>query len=147
MLFRSTAPFIWVPAGTAEILVKGEGREKKYYTTDRFYVRSVAYDRERCMDSLCIINSRNQVVYCMKGKIQEPAGSQPPGDTSRAKDAAGKGLSKTQMGKLKKELERTGVALEAVLERYRLRSAEQMTGEIYEKAMDCLRKSKSRDAA
>lgn len=142
-----TAPFIWVPAGTAEILVKGEGREKKYYTTDRFYVRSVAYDRERCMDSLCIINSRNQVVYCMKGKIQEPAGSQPPGDTSRAKDAAGKGLSKTQMGKLKKELERTGVALEAVLERYRLRSAEQMTGEIYEKAMDCLRKSKSRDAA
>lgn len=142
-----TAPFIWVPAGTVEILVKGEGREKKYYTTDRFYVRSVAYDRERCMDSLCIINSRNQVVYCMKGKIQEPTGSQPPGDTSRAKDAAGKGLSKTQMGKLKKELERTGVALEAVLERYRLRSAEQMTGEIYEKAMDCLRKSKSRDAA
>lgn len=124
-----------------------EDREKKYYTTDRFYVRSVAYDRERCMDSLCIINSRNQVVYCMKGKIQEPAGSQPPGDTSRAKDAAGKGLSKTQMGKLKKELERTGVALEAVLERYRLRSAEQMTGEIYEKAMDCLRKSKSRDVA
>ncbi len=45
----------------------------------------------------------------MKGKIQEPAGSQPPGDTSRAKDAAGKGLSKTQMGKLKKELERTGL--------------------------------------
>lgn len=142
-----TAPFIWVPAGNTEILVKGEGREKKYYTTDRFTVRSVTYDRERCIDSLCITNSRNQEVYCMKGKIQEPAGSLPRGEVSREKDAVGRGLSKTQLGKLEKELERTGVALEAVLKRYRLRSAEQMTGEIYEKAMDCLRKSKSRDAA
>lgn len=83
----------------------------------------------------------------MKGKIQEPAGSLPRGDVSREKNAVGRGLSKTQLGKLEKELERTGVALEAVLKRYRLRSTEQMTGEIYEKAMDCLRKSKSRDAA
>ncbi len=48
---------------------------------------------------------------------------------------------------LEKELERTGVALDAVLNRYHLESAEQINEEIYKKAIECLRKSKSREAA
>ena len=56
-------------------------------------------------------------------------------------------LAKRQKEVLEKELERTGVALDAVLNRYHLTSAEQMSGEIYKKAMDCLRKSKSKEVA
>lgn len=56
-------------------------------------------------------------------------------------------LTKRQKEVLEKELERTGVALDAVLNRYHLTSAEQMSSEIYKKAMDCLRKSKSKEAA
>lgn len=56
-------------------------------------------------------------------------------------------LTKRQKEVLEKELERAGVALDAVLNRYHLTSAEQMSSEIYKKAMDCLRKSKSKEAA
>ena len=56
-------------------------------------------------------------------------------------------LTKRQRTVLEKELERTGVALDAVLNRYHLESAEQINEEIYKKAIECLRKSKSREAA
>ncbi len=46
--------------------------------------------------------------------------------------------------KLEKELERTGVALDSVLNRYHLESAEQISEEIYKKAIECLKKSKSK---
>ncbi len=56
-------------------------------------------------------------------------------------------LTKRQRTVLEKELERTGVALDAVLNRYHLESAEQISEEIYKKAIECLRKSKSKEAA
>ena len=40
-----TAPFIWIPAGTAVIQSKdGQNREKKYYCYDRFSVDSIEYN-------------------------------------------------------------------------------------------------------
>lgn len=55
-------------------------------------------------------------------------------------------LTPRQKEVLENELERTGVALDAVLRRYHLETAEQMSEEIYKKAMECLRKSKSKVA-
>ncbi len=55
-------------------------------------------------------------------------------------------LTKRQRTVLEKELERTGVALDAVLNRYHLDSAEQISEEIYKKAIECLKKSKSKQA-
>ena len=55
-------------------------------------------------------------------------------------------LTKRQRTVLEKELERTGVALDAVLNRYHLDSAEQISEEIYKKAIECLKKSKSKEA-
>ncbi len=56
-------------------------------------------------------------------------------------------LTKRQRTVLESELERTGVALDAVLSRYHLESAEQISEEIYKKAIECLRKSKTKEAA
>ena len=56
-------------------------------------------------------------------------------------------LTKRQRTVLEKELERTGVALDAVLSRYHLDSAEQISEEIYKKAIECLKKSKNKEAA
>ncbi len=146
-----TAPFIWIPAGTVEIQEKGKGEEKKYFTSDRFRVRSIGYDSGRNIDALCIVNSRNRTVYSMGREGKEPCtdGSQAVGKSPEAGVLSGNEVypGGSKMAELERELERTGVALDAVLERYRLRSAEQMTPEIYGKAMECLRKSKSRKAA
>lgn len=51
------------------------------------------------------------------------------------------------MSALEKELERTGVSLDQVLERYRISSVEQMTESIYTSAMKDLKKSKNRRSA
>lgn len=56
-------------------------------------------------------------------------------------------LSQGQRDALEKELERTGVALDAVLQRYHLTSAGQMDQEVYGKAMKSLKKSKDKEAA
>ena len=56
-------------------------------------------------------------------------------------------LTKRQRTVLESELKRTGVALDAVLNRYHLESAEQISEEIYKKAIECLKKSKSKEAA
>ena len=52
-----------------------------------------------------------------------------------------------QEQEMNRELERTGVALDAVLKRYHLEHVGQITDEIYTKAMKDLRSSRSRSAA
>ena len=51
------------------------------------------------------------------------------------------------MRDLKKELERTGVPIEKVLERYHVRDASQLTLPMYTNAMNSLKKTSSRKAA
>lgn len=62
----------------------------------------------------------------------------------KAKD---KYLTVQQIQNLERELERTGVFVETVLERYHIHSLEQMTKEIYEKAISSLKKTKAKEAA
>ena len=47
---------------------------------------------------------------------------------------------------LKKELKRTGVSIDAVLNRYGVQKMEEITPEIYKKALNSLRKTKSKDS-
>lgn len=55
-------------------------------------------------------------------------------------------LNQSQLREMNKELERTGVALDAVLQRYQVASVEEMTKEVYASAMNSLKKTKDRVA-
>ena len=127
-----TAPdFIWVTADKVKIQKKGE----KFVTYDRFHVQSIEYNDQREISALVIANSWNKVVYSWiapKGAAQRPADS---------------GLSKAQMNNLQKELARTGVALEAVLERYHLNRPEDMDSGIYQQAMSSLKKTRAKSSS
>lgn len=120
-----TAPFIWIPAELADIEKRGE----RYVTKDRFRVQAIAYNSRREISALSIVNSRGKTVYSLKEKPKMG------------------NVTELQMAALEKELERTGVALEAVLERYNVKELEQMTPEIYTKALSGLKRTKNKDAA
>ena len=124
-----SAPFIWIPANKVNIQPKGD----KYITYDRFNVQYITYNEQREIDSLVIVNENGNLVYEKRGKVASlPV--QPL-------------LSDQQKKELEAELERTGVALETVLKRYKLESLDKMTEEIYEKAMKSLKRSKEKQAA
>lgn len=129
-----TAPFIWLGADQVDIQKRGD----KYYTHDRFRVRSIGYNQEREIISLTLVNARGQEVYRMGGSRQ--AGT-PPVSGKKTE------VSRRQMNELKKELERTGVPLRQVLDRYQIEDVAEMTEEHYKNAMSGLKKSKSRDVA
>ncbi len=194
-----TAPFIWIPAGKAEILE----RKGRYVTPDRFRVRSIACNSQREIRALSIVNGKGQTVFELKGKPEMPpeeagrknaseSGEEAKGgkdsgregsvkeqktvgsgkrrktagsteETGAAADLktttemeppkpakpAGKGkkISAAQKKALEKELERTGVTLETVLERYHISGIGQMTPEIYTNALNSLKKTKPKEAA
>ena len=124
-----STPFIWIPANKVNIQPKGD----KYITYDRFKVQYITYNEQREIDSLVIVNESGNLVYEKRGKVANlPV--QPL-------------LSDQQKKELEVELERTGVALETVLKRYKLKSLDKMTEEIYEKAMKSLKRSKEKQAA
>lgn len=119
-----TAPFIWVPAANATIRKNGD----RLCCSDHFSVRSISYNKERGIAGLAIVNnSRNgQVAYELK--------------------AAGNGLSAAQKRLLETELQRTGIGMEAVQERYRIGNPADISGELYGKIMAALAKTKTKAA-
>ena len=121
-----TAPFIWVPFMNANIQKKGD----RYITSDHFSVTSIAYNAQREITELVISNKRGQKVYEMKQKAQKTDGK----------------LSVQKLKALDQELQRTGVSIETVLERYHLQEIGQMTAETYTNAMNSLKKTKSKAA-
>lgn len=67
-----SAPFIWIPAGTASIQKKGD----RFVTSDRFSVQSISYNEQREIVSLVIVNGKGISVFEMgkrqwKGKEKE----------------------------------------------------------------------------
>ncbi len=125
-----TAPFIWISAEKVKIEPKGQGRDMKYHTNERFSVKSIDY-AGRAVSSLAVVNSRGQEVYSWSAPDQ----------------ASPRGLTPYQKTALGRELVRTGISLDKVLERYGLTGVEQMTQEAYEDAMKGLKKSASRRKA
>lgn len=144
-----SAPFIWIPAGTAAIQSKesdSRNKEKKYYCYDRFSVSFIEYNGDREISSLVIVNEKGQAVYAMKnkdtvrkavdGKAAEATGSQKKGKQKSR-------LSTAQMTSLMDELDRTGVAVETVRERYKIQEMDTMSDELYRKVMAALSKTQT----
>lgn len=137
-----TAPFIWIPAQKAEICKRGE----KYITKSTFKVKSIEYNSQRGISGLVITDGYGNTVFEMKegksrsGKSRELM--QGPQEGQKGMELTGK-----QVEILEKELERTGVSLEAVLERYSLKELGEMTQEIYKKAVSGLKRTKPKEAA
>ena len=125
-----TAPFIWVPAGKCRIHKNGE----KYATPDRFLVKEISYNNCREIAGLKVVNQRGRAGFDMKGS---------PAPLETAPEPP---LKEEWMEEFKKELDRTGVALDTVLKRYGISGVENMTSEIYDSAMKGLKKTKSKAA-
>ena len=117
-------------------------------------MESISYDGNREICGLEIRNAVNHTVFVKQ--MLEPAqsgekdagqekGSRTP--EKSAAEAARKRLTAKMKRDMQKELERTGVPLERVLERYRLADISQMTPEHYRDAMNGLKRTPSQTAA
>ena len=126
-----TAPFIWVSADRTDIQKKGD----RFYCSEVFSVASIEYSGAREITGLVIVNDKGKRVYELTAK-------------GKAGKTQEKGtLSKNQMDGLKTELQRTGVAMETVQERYQISDPAQMSTELYDRVMLALAKTKSAGVA
>lgn len=143
-----TAPFIWVMA--ADVAIKRNGN--KLYCNDHFSVRAIEYNKGREITGLTIVNDSNkgQVVYELMGKAEKTEKNADAGRESkphnRTAEFNASALSDIQIQSLEKELQRTGVGMEAVQERYKIRNPASISDELYGKIMAALAKTKSKAA-
>lgn len=129
-----SAPFIWIPAEKASIQRDGE----RLYCTDHFSVYAIGYNEDREITALTIGNDsrQRQVVYELRGAAA-------PEKHKPEKNAENNtGLSNAQMKSLEKELQRTGVEMDMVRQRYQIGDPKQMSEETYQKVMAALAKTK-----
>ena len=125
-----SAPFIWLSSQKCKVERKGD----KFFTKDKFKVRDIFYNENREITGLVIVNQAGAVVYEMRAfKSSRESGEGP--------------IKLEQIQALELELARTGVTLEAVLSRYHIMQIAEMTPEIYQSAMNSLRKTKPKVAA
>ena len=128
-----TAPdFIWVTGDKVKIQKKGE----KFTTYDRFHVQNIEYNDQREISALVISDSFGKVVYSW---IAPKAAAPKPEEKPRAS-----GLSDAQVRGLQAELERTGIALETVLQRYKVNSLGDLQADMYQRAMNSLKRTKAK---
>ena len=145
-----TAPFIWVGASSVNLTKKAD----RYITYDKFSVRSISYNGNREIVGLVIVNQQGKEVFrladrsaaagqerTVAGNREDTAGVQPETSQENLSD-----LTEEQIRQIQNELARTGVALERVLQRYGIRSVQEMSVDIYKKAMNSLKRTKSKAA-
>ena len=125
-----TAPFIWISSSKANI----QKRDNRYITSERFQVREISYNEMREIAAITIVNDRGVVVY----EYQEKKNSSKNQNTTNR-------ITELQKKELENELKRTGVDIEKVLRRYELKKLDEMTPDIYERAIHGLKNSKSKD--
>ena len=130
-----TAPFIWIQRELADIQKKGD----KLYCNDHFKVASIEYNDSREIVSLVIVNTKGDCVYAMQGASASGASRK----KASKKKPQGTALTAVQMSALQAELDRTGVAMETVQERYRIATPEMMSEAVYRRVMEALAKTKS----
>ena len=168
-----TAPFIWI---TAEA-VKIQKKDNKFVTSEKFSVEAISYNEQREIIELVIVNGRGCKVYEMKQSISagqkslsgqqnsmEQKNLSGQRSSTEQKSLAGQqsqtgqkapvrqeekkgGITDMQRAALQKELERTGVPIETVLARYKIQEIGEMTADIYLKALNSLKRSKTKEAA
>ena len=144
-----TAPFIWIPTGMAAIQTKeNSNNEKRYYCNDRFSVSSIQYNDAREITGLVIVYGKGQTAYELKaGKATGKDNEKPQPKEKQKKGVQEGSLTKEQMFNLQAELNRTGVAMETVKERYKIQNPETMNKETYNKVMAALAKTKPANVA
>ena len=117
-----SAPFIWVSAQKCNIQRKND----KWICYDKFAVTDISYSESREITGLTIVNQDSgEVVYSMF-----------PNNKSH----------NTQFSEFYFELDRTGVSLDTVLSRYGVNSLEEMSPDMLNKALNSLRKTKTKSA-
>ncbi len=145
-----SAPFIWIPASKVQIQRKND----KYYCNENFHVASIEYSESREIAGFTITNDKGDCIYEWKTAAKGAADTRAEGKKKPAKketdkesiktDSAKKqSLTKKQMDGFAAELKRTGVAMEAVKERYHIDDPRQMSEELYNKVMLALARTKS----
>lgn len=134
-----TAPFIWIQGDLANIQKKGD----KLYCNDHFKVASIEYNDSREIVSLVVVNTKGDCVYAMQGAAASGTGKKKAA-RKKTPEAA---LTDSQMSDLQAELDRTGVAMETVQERYKIGKPETMSEAVYKRVMEALGKTKSVKAA
>lgn len=145
-----SAPFIWIPASKVQIQRKND----KYYCNENFHVASIVYNESREIAGFCITNDKGDCIYEWKSSAKEaadtkgaekknPAKKEPEMEFTKTAGAQKPSLTKKQMDGLATELKRTGVAMEAVKERYHIDDPNQMSEELYNKVMLALARTKS----
>jgi hypothetical protein len=128
-----SAPFIWIGASKVSI----QRKDDRYVTYDKFTVGSISYNDDREIAGLTIINQDGKVVYSL---IDRGSSVQ---NTEMHNKVEG---TDEHTQAINKELERTGVALDAVLSRYGVVSIQDMDDSTYRKAINGLKKTKSKAA-
>ena len=121
-----SAPFIWVSAQKCKI----QRRNDKLICYDKFSVSEISYSKDREITALSIVNSdTGEIVYSMFPKNVQ--NTQPVS---------------MQFCEFDSELKRTGVLLDTVLSRYGVKSINEMTPEMLGKAINSLKRTKSKSA-
>ena len=168
-----TAPFIWINAEAVKI----QKKDNKFVTSEKFSVEAISYNKQREIIELVIVNGRGCKVYEMRQSIstgqQNLMGQRSSAEqknlaerrsSTEQKSLAGQqsqtgqkasvrqeekkgGITDMQREALQKELERTGVPIETVLARYKIQEVGEMTADIYLKALNSLKRSKTKEAA
>jgi hypothetical protein len=140
-----SAPFIWIPAEKTSIQKKND----KLFCNDRFSVVAIGYNDDREIISLSIANRYGEVVYEQKADAAQKEDAVQKADTGKKgrkqgkKQETPKTISASQMQSLEAELQRTGVDIETVRERYQFGQPEQMSPKLYQKVMSALKQTKS----
>ena len=140
-----TAPYVFIGAGKVRIEKKADGR---FYTQDKFTVGDISYDEEnRVITGLVIVNRDGNKAYELKERNAATVSNQSEIlETGMPLNAADDNTAAIRNDTLWKELERTGVALDAVLQRYGVASIQEMDDTIYRKAMNSLKRTKTKAA-
>ena len=93
---------------------------------------------------------KGQEVYTMKQKDNPGTARSKEKNTDKSGDEKKTGqknpITKEQMESLQAELERTGVTMEAVQDRYQIKEPWNMSGELYNKVMSALKRTKPKEA-
>ena len=117
-----SAPFIWVSAQKCNIQRKND----KWICYDKFAVTDISYSESREITGLTIVNQDSgEVVYSMFPNAKRHS---------------------SQFNEFYFELDRTGVSLDTVLSRYGVNSLEEMSPDMLNKALNSLRKTKTKSA-
>ena len=117
-----SAPFIWVSAQKCNIQRKND----KWICYDRFSVTDISYSESREISGLTIVNQDSgEVVFTMFPSAKR---------------------HNSQFNEFYFELDRTGVSLDTVLSRYGVNSLEEMSPDMLNKALNSLRKTKTKSA-